>query len=249
MNKDSKITKSLFREYLPAILVFLLWAVYLIKVNYNPVNPSNTDTELWTWKRNWYISWETTSWGTIASWLNVNITLTGGALTWWSITWTIEKSDEEKYIQYKESWNFRSFFPPKQNRIGGDYATNTQLMNAYLSHNTFQFLLPEEVYTGYLYIRLKNPTTSWIFIYRYGSNKNGYAVSGDLDKEKSLINSETELLYKLDDIPYIRFHDKKSDTYNRLSQMKLWTNNNFIAWFVRDYDWSNKIEEMTIAWE
>lgn len=184
--------------------------------------------------------------GQVASWITIDV---AGS---WEVNTeggNIEKSDEEKYIQCKESWNFRSFLPPKQNRIGGDYATNTQLMNVYLSNNTFQFFLPEEVYTGYLYIRLKKPTTSWIFVYRYGSNKNWYAVSGDLDKDKSLINSETELLYKLDDIPYIRFHDKKSDTYNRLSQMKLWTNNNFIAWFVRDYDWSNKIEEMTIAWE
>ena len=240
-------------KFIFAITSILFSGAYFFSPFWDRLNSKTqyyVEIRFWPWtKMSTINTWVTTSWGTIASWLNVNITLTGGALTWWSITWTIEKSDEEKYIQYKESWNFRSFFPPKQNRIGGDYATNTQLMNAYLSHNTFQFLLPEEVYTGYLYIRLKKPTTSWIFIYRYGSNKNGYAVSGDLDKEKSLINSETELLYKLDNIPYIRFHDKKSDTYNRLSQMKLWTNNNFIAWFVRDYDWSNKIEEMTIAWE
>lgn len=215
----------------------------------------NTKTEYYAEMRFWprtksptTNTWVTTSWGTIASWLNIDITLSGGVLTWWSLTWTIEKSDEEEYIEYKESWNFRSFFPPKQNKVNWNYATNTQLMNQYLSNNTFQFSIPNTK-DWYLYIRLKNKTDAWVFIFRYGSNKNWYTVSWDLDKNKSLINSETELLYKLDNIPYIRFYDKKSDTYNWLSQMKPWTNNNFIAWFVRDYDWSNKIEEMTIAWE
>lgn len=192
--------------------------------------------------------WSTSTGWAIISWLNIDITSPVEVLSWKSTTRTIEKTDEEKYIAYKESWNFRSFFPPKQNKVNWNYATNTQLMNQYLSNNTFQFSIPN-IKDWYLYIRIKNKTNAWVFIFRYWSNKDWYTVSWDLDKNKSLINSETELLYKLDNIPYIRFYDKKSDTYNWLSQMKPWTNNNFIAWFVRDYDWSNKIDEMTIAWE
>ena len=192
--------------------------------------------------------WSTSTGWAIISWLNIDITSPVEVLSWESATGTIKKTDEEKYIAYKESWNFRSFFPPKQNKVNWNYATNTQLMNQYLSNNTFQFSIPN-IKDWYLYIRLKNKTDAWVFIFWYWSKKNWYTVSGDLDKDKSLINSETEFLYKLDDIPYIRFYDKKSDTYSWLSQMKPWTNNNFIAWFVRDYDWSNKIEEMTIAWE
>lgn len=248
MKQDSQFIKNVFKEYLPALLVFLLWAVYLVITNYNRVNSPNTGVVFGTGENNWHISWETTTGGTIISWLNIDITSTGEILSWWSVIEPIEQSDEEKYIQYKENWNFRSFMPPKQSKIGGTYATNTQLMNQYLSNNTFQFSIPE-IKDWYLYIRLKNKTDTWVFIFWYWSNKNWYTVSWDLDKDKSLINSETELLYKLDDIPYTRFYDKKSDTYDWLSQMKLWTNNNFIAWFVRDYDWSNKIEEMTIAWE
>ena len=169
--------------------------------------------------------------------LFLDITSPLEVLSWWSATRIIEKSDEEKYITYKESWNFRSFFPPKQNKVNWNYATNTQLMNQYLSNNTFQFSILNTK-DWYLYIRLKNKTDAWVFIFRYGSNKNWYTVSWDLDKNKSLINSETELLYKLDNIPYIRFYDKKSDTYNWLSQMKPWTN--------RRNDYSLGITSLTI---
>lgn len=189
--------------------------------------------------------------GNVATGVNVDLSNTwiitintGDTLDNW-----LEKTDANLYSEYKENWNFRSFSPAKQSAIGKNYATSTQLMNAYLSNNTFQFSLPKTIKSGYLYIRLKKPTPSAVFVYWYRSNKKWYTVSGDLDKTKSLIDSDTELLYKLDDIPYIRFYDKKSDTYNWLSQMRLWTNNNFIAWFVRDYDWSNKIDELTIAWE
>jgi hypothetical protein len=189
--------------------------------------------------------------GNVATGLNVDLSNTwiitintGDTLDNW-----LEKTDANFYSEYKENWNFRSFSPAKQSAIGKNYATSTQLMNAYLSNNTFQFSLPKTIKSGYLYIRLKKPTPSAVFSYWYGSNKKWYTVSWDLDKTKSLIDSDAELLYKLDAIPYIRFYDKKSDTYNWLSQMNLWTNNNFIAWFVRDYDWSNKIDELTIAWE
>ena len=178
-------------------------------------------------------------------------------ITWWifatGITIDIpdeRSSDEKNYVKYKDSWNFASFSPREQNYMEWNYDEKTMLMTNYLTNNTFQFGLPNKVKNWYLYVRLKKPTDAWIFLYWYWSNVRWNKVSWNIDKTKTLIvGSNTEFLYKLNDIPYIRFYDKKSDTYNRLSQMKLWTNNNFIAWFVRDYDWSNKIEEMTIAWE
>lgn len=186
--------------------------------------------------------------GEVATGINIDITAIKTTQTW-SIVLPLEESDWEKYTQYKKANNFVSFSPANQGQVGGNYATNTQLMNAYLSKNTLQFPIPYSLKSGYLYIRLKKKTDAWLFIYWYGSNKNWYTVSGDLDKTQSLIDSDTELLYKLDSIPYIRFYDKKVDSYNWLSQMNLWSKNNYIAWFVRDYDGSNKIEELTIAWE
>lgn len=242
MKLDSKLIKDIFKEYLPALLVFLLWVAYLIVANYRQFALPNTD-------RNEIIesiTWSTTTGWAIISWLDLNINHI------WANTGSVDKvkkTDANLYSEYIENWNFRSFSPAKQSAMGKTYATSTQLMNAYVSNNTFQFSLPKTIKSGYLYIRLKKPTPSAVFAYWYGSNKKWYTVSWDLDKTKSLIDSDAELLYKLDAIPYIRFYDKKSDTYNWLSQMNLWTNNNFIAWFVRDYDWSNKIDELTIAWE
>lgn len=190
----------------------------------------------------WSFEGSSSSWWNLAKWIIIE------SLTWSEIV-SENPTDFDKYYAFKQSWNSRSFYPWYQWTLKGGYTSNSELMNKYLTKNTFQFSLPTWVKNWYLYIKLKKTTNSSVFLYWYWSKKNWYTVSGDLDKDKSLINSETELLYKLDDIPYIRFYDKKSDTYDWLSQMKFWTNNNFIAWFVRDYDWSNKIEEMTIAWE
>ena len=105
--------------------------------------------------------WSTSTGWAIVSWLNIDITSPLEFLSWWSATRIIEKSDEEKYITYKESWNFRSFFPPKQNKVNWNYATNTQLMNQYLSNNTFQFSILNTK-DWYLYIRLKNKTDEFL---------------------------------------------------------------------------------------
>lgn len=177
--------------------------------------------------------------------------ITGIVIDFWSWeinTWKQEKTNEDYYIDFKKQWNYRSFFPPRQWVVWGNYSTNTQLMNGYLSNNTFQFNLPKKPTNWYLYIRLKKPTNSDIFIYWHWSDKNWYKVSGNLVLEAKYQLSENEYLYKLNDIPYIRFHDKKKDSYNRQSQMSA-DNNNYIAWFVREYDWSNQISELTVARE
>ena len=110
--------------------------------------------------------------------------------------------------------------------------------------------MPNSDIEWYLYIRIKRPTESNLFAYWYNSDKDeGYTISWDLDKEKTLITwSTTEFLYKLDSIPYTKFFDKKPWIYNRARNLKA-GNQNFIAWFIKDFDWSNQIEEMTIAWE
>ena len=201
------------------------------------------EVRFWSWdiKTTPINTWITTTWGAVASWIVIDFSQSTG----------VQKTDEELYIQYKKSGTFVSFYPPKQGGISwGNYPTQTALLENYLSNNTFQFSLPNSDIEWYLYIRIKRPTESNLFAYWYNSDKDeGYTISWDLDKEKTLITwSTTEFLYKLDSIPYTKFFDKKPWIYNRARNLKA-GNQNFIAWFIKDLDWSNQIEEMTIAWE
>lgn len=203
------------------------------------LNGTNEENVTLTWNDNDYISWFVEQWWVIFTWLNIEDI--------WDLS--KEETDETKYIEFKKNWNFVSFVPSSQIKIDWNYSTRTDYMNTYIANNTFKFDLPMNINKWYLYIRLKKPSSDWIFLVWYGSNKWWYKVSWDLKLDDSLLTwSNSEYLFNLKDIPYVRYNNKKLDTYNRLSELKEWKSN-FIAGFLRVYDWSNKIEQIAIAWE
>lgn len=234
------IVKAIF-----VIIYIYLCLVFFIRYDTWHLNfllSRTTPTAIHTWNN-------TTIWWEIETWLDIdlpNIIDLSGNVTTWEI---VELTDSDLYNQYKSNNNYRSYFPESQNRIVWNYGTNTEYMKKYLSNHTFRFSLPQWVWIWYLYIRIKKPTNNAIFAYWHNSkDSKGYTISWDLDKDSSLIPlSQTEFLYKLNSIPYTRYYDKVKSVYNWQNQLKI--ENNYIAMFVKDFDWQNQIEEITIAWE
>ena len=215
------------------IFVFFLWIYFFNFLNVGKRN----NNENW----NKYIDSNVKKWWQLATWINSE-----------DIAELLDNNiseDESLYSEYINSWNYASFIPASQKKMEWDYATKTEMMNKYLADNTFHFDFPQNAQKWYLYIRLNKPSNEWIFLFWYWSDKNGHKVSWNLDFSKNLIlNSDTEFLYNLEKIDYIKYYDKTSDTYNWINELRQW-NSNYIAWFLRIYDWSNKIEQITIARE
>ncbi len=241
-------TKDFRTKTLPSYALIIIWVFFIA---FSSFQQKKTNSLLEDIKS------EATTWGNVAENVVIEFWTWDEIGTWWNIltwdtilTWEVERelTDEEKYISLKNLWNYRSFYPASQWRTNGDYATNSSFMVNYLTKNTFQFSLPDKPINWYLYIRLKKPTSNTIFAYWYNTKLNWYTVSWDLDKQNNLIDSDSELLFKLDNISYIPYHQNWVKIFDWLSKLKKW-NQNFIAWFVRDYDWGNKIQEITIVWE
>lgn len=249
--KNSKV-KSLFVDYWPIILLIMVLILYYAwaapwKDTSNEISSWSTTWDniaiIWPIDYTWEIeqSWFVEKWGTIFSWLTAHDIFTDIE--------TKPQTDEEFYSFYVQNWNYASFIPASQKKMDWGYASKTQMMNSYLANNTFKIDIPNNINKWYLYIKLKKPSTDWIFLYWYGSDNNWSKRSWDLKLEKNLlsINSE-EYLFNLSDIPYVRYYDKKDDSYNWLADLQKWKSK-FIAWFLRVYDWTNKIDQISIAWE
>lgn len=242
---------------MPIALLFIALAIYysffLVENQKNkteefPKDNQNNIVRIWPTNFSWWkeLEAEQQTWFVEKGWI---------VFTWLTahdIFVDIESNPEtdlEFYSSYVQKWNYASFVPADQKKMNWWYASKTQMMNTYLADNTFNFNIPNNIKKWYLYIKLRKPNNDWIFLFWYGSDNNWYKVSWDLILSKNLIkdNSE-EYLFNLSDIPYIKYHDKSEDTYNWLSELQKW-NSKFIAWFLRVYDWTNKIDQISIAWE
>lgn len=228
--------KNIIKKFLGGlyiILVIFLWIYFFNFLNVGKWNDDHNEND--------YIDGSVEQWWQLATWINSE-----------DIAKLLDNNiseDELLYSEYINSWNYASFIPASQKKMEWDYATKTEMMNKYLADNTFHFDFPQNAQKWYLYIRLDKPSNEWIFLFWYWSDKNWHKVSWNLDSSKNLIlNSDTEFLYNLEKIDYIKYYDKTPDTYNWLNELRQ-GNSNYIAWFLRVYDWSNKVEQITIARE
>ena len=239
--KDPRI-KTLLVDYWPIIMLFLVLIIYFCItpkkdfIDNNPQGSWNNIDVIWPLNESWFVE----------KWWELYTGLTAEEI--WKDIIPNPQTDESLYSKYVQNWNSASFVPSSQNKMSWWYATKTQLMDDYLANNTFKFNVPNNIKKWYLYIKLHSPSTDWIFLFWYGSDNHWYKVSWDLKLEKNLLNSTEEYLFTLSDIPYTRFYDKKDDSYNWLSELQNWKSR-FIAWFLRVYDWTNKIDQISIAWE
>lgn len=244
----NSLLKSLLVEFSPIFLLFIVlllyYVYYLIRVanKYDevvvlPANTWDQTINIWDLNRSWFVE----QWGEIMTWLDAEE-------IWHDIN-PIPRTDLELYTSYVQKWNIASFSPASQWEILWWYAEKSKAMNTYLANNTFKFNIPNTIKKWYLYIKLYKPSTNWIFLFWYWSDKNWFKVSWDLKLESNLINwSSEEYLYDISDIQYVRFYDEKLDSYDWLSELQDWKSG-FIAGFLRDYSWNNKIEQIVIAWE
>lgn len=246
MDEKNKLLKS-FLSQIPLIIFFIGIIAFWIFWWFIKKIDNNTDHTPIDNQNSWNV--DNNSWNNILTWI---------ASTWWSVislTWIditgYEMTDIDIYQQYFNDWNYRKFNPPVQWwSSSNDYTTNTSLMNTYMANNTFKFTLPKKITNWYLYIKIKKPTDRDVFLYWYNSKQgdSSYPVSGNIRKDKSLIEwSRTEFLYKLNKVYLDPYYKWSSGIFDWQVQMQAWPNN-FIAWFVKDFN-GNQIVEMTIAWE
>lgn len=232
-------------SFIVAIITVIMFFYLMFSLN---LDWSDNQNKIWesTWE-NTLIIWPVNETWYIEKWWEFYTGITAEEI--WKDIEPAPQTDDALYLSYVQNWNSASFVPSSQGKISWGYATKSQLMNDYLAKNTFKFIAPNTIKKWYLYIKLKKPSTDWIFIYWYGSDNNWPKRSWDLKLEKNLLsNNSEEYLFNLSDIPYVRYYDKKDDSYNWLADLQKWKSK-FIAWFLRVYDWTNKIDQISIAWE
>lgn len=229
------------------LIWWLRWTNYNQEKIWNPNIPSTWNavtwnSQIWTQYEIVEQSWFVEQWWKIFTEISAKDIFNDIEVT--------PKTDADFYSSYVQNWNFASYVPASQKKMDWWYATRTSQMNDYLAKNTFNFNLPNSIKNWYLYIKLHKPSDEWIFMYWYWSNKWWFKVSWDLILTKNLLEDSKwdEFLFNLNDIPYIRYSDKVPDSYNWLNELQNWKSK-FIAWFLRVYDWTNKIDQISIAWE
>lgn len=73
-----------------------------------------------------------------------------------------------------------------------------------------------------------------------------FLISIPLSKSLERV-SDRSFIFRLDDIPIMRYSDKKLEHYNWQKDINSWIIQ-YIGWFVSSFDWTS-IEEIIIAWE
>jgi hypothetical protein len=212
---------------------FISYFLYPIIFNYLKIERQIEEVKNITWS---VFTWDTVQ---IFSWDNNS----------WSIE-NINQTDYQKFQTYISQGNTRKYNPSNQpTTTSNDYPERSAILNEYLTNNNFYFRLNNKVNTGYLYLNLKNPTKSDVFLYRHNSSdRYWYKISGKLMKSQNLMETSwDEYLFNLKSIPIISYYNKQLKYYNWQTDL----NKNqlqFIWWYVVSFD-GNKIEEIVIAWE
>ncbi len=169
-------------------------------------------------------------------------------------TWNeVSLTDTDNYKKLLDSNNFiRRFNPPKQPMINWSmsYEEKSKILNDYLRDNNFYFRNAQKLKWWYLYVKLNKEIINWdIFLYFHDTKLNNYTVSWKLNKNKNLMDSSKEFLYKLDSVSIKKFYDWKFLDYNRLSnELNNTSKLHYIWWYTTTFDW-NYIEEIIIVWE
>lgn len=222
-----------FPLFIAIILWFIVYFLYPIISDYLKIEKEIEEIENITWS--------------IFTWDIVDI------FTWDNEFWNIEninKTDYETFQAYILKENIRKYYPSNQPTIkSNNYQERSDVLNEYLTKNNFYFKLNNKITTGYLYLKLKFPTNSDIFLYWHNSSdKSWYKISWKLIKDQNLMETSwDEYLFNLNDIPIITYYNKQKIHYNWLIDF----NKNqlqFIWWYIVSFD-GNKIEEITITWE
>lgn len=229
MNKK-QILLSLF---ITIIIWFIVYFLYPIISNYIKLEREieeikNITGSIFTWDTVEVFSWQNNSWD----------------------VGNISQTDYERFQTYVSKNNTRKYNPSNQHIVtSNDYKERSNILNEYLTNNNFYFRLNDKITTGYLYLKLKNPTKSDIFLYWHNSSdKYWYKISGKLIKNKNLMETSwDEYLFNLKNIPIMLYYNQQTKHYNWQTDL----NKNqlqFIWWYVVSFD-GNKIEEIIISWE
>lgn len=226
-------------KYITIILIiWLFWwfsyKIFLIAQNENSAKPDEIK--------------EPTSWTVLQTSWNILQESTWSFLDD-SLTWL---NDFEKFQKMVDAWKFLSFKFPNQPIINSDtYEWRSEWLNNYLKDNNRYFNKTEDkIASWYFYIKTKKPAEE-IFLYRHNTNQWWwwYPISWKLRLEKSKETySSREYLYDLRNIPIKTFYNKENYSFNRQDVINS-LNVNYIWWYVVSFDWTNKIEEIIIAWE
>ncbi len=148
------------------------------------------------------------------------------------------KTEEEKFSYMVDSWIFvKQFTPKRQPKLSSSwYTDNTEKLNSFLEKNN-QLFDSKKIWEGYLYIKLTAPLVGRdIFLYFHAVKENWYPVSGNLVIEKNLLDSNDEFLYKLSDIPLIRYYSKKEEKFDWLKHLNSTNNSHFIGGYTTMQD-------------
>lgn len=197
------------------------------------------------------LSWSVNFTWNVFSWDDLNLT---GNIIEQIDTWNeVSLTDTDNYKKLLDSNNFiRKFNPPKQPAINStmSYEEKSKILNDYLRDNNFYFRNAQKLKEWYLYIKLNKEITNWdIFLYFHDTKLNNYTVSWKLNKNKNLMDSSKEFLYKLDSVSIKKFYDWKLLDYKRLSnELNNTSKLHYIWWYTTTSDW-NYIEEIIIVWE
>jgi len=227
--------------------VLLYVVVYLIVVFALSIHFYMKDKEIQNTIQN-QLSWSVNFTWNVFSWEDFN--LTGDIINTWS---EVSLTDNENYKNMLDSNNFiRKFNPPKQPMINWSmsYEEKSKILNGYLKDNNFYFRNAQKLKDWYLYLKLnKEIMNGDIFLYFHDTDLNWYTVSWKLNKNKNLINSSKEFLYKLDSVSIKKYYDSKLLDYNWLSnELNTTSKLHYIWWYTTTSDW-NYIEEIIIVWE
>lgn len=197
------------------------------------------------------LSWSINFTWIVFPWENWNLTGDIEPINTWNDT---SLTDYENYKNLLISNKFiRKFNPPKQPIINSsmNYEEKSQILNDYLKDNNFYFRNAQKLKNWYLYIKLNKEIINWwdTFLYFHDTTLNWYTVSWKLRKDKNLINSSKEFLYKLDSISINQYYNNTLLEYDWLSNELNTTNKlHYIGWYTTTSDW-NYIEEIIIVWE
>ncbi len=96
------------------------------------------------------------------------------------------------------------------------YNQRSQVIVDYMSKNTL-ILSKTSSKEAYIYIKMLKSPEYPIFVYWHGSNLQGNIRSGDLRLDFATEKiSDTEYIFDMSKIPYIKYFDKKTTSYNWL---------------------------------
>lgn len=161
-----------------------------------------------------------------------------------------DKTEYQKFTELLNNSFVRKFNPPNQPAFQSNLPSSekSDILNAYLKKNNSYFRSTSQLTEWYLYIKLTKPIWNYdIFLYFHDSILDWYPVSWKIIKQKNLINSNQEFLFKLNQIWIYKFFDGKQLAFNWINSSLKYTDKiHFIGWYTTSSDW-NSIQEIIIT--